>query len=325
MLSVPPPAEYAPRDGRGHRDRPPARTRHVDAPARRTITLTGATGYVGGRLLPMLLDAGHEVRCVVRRPERARLPAGATVVRGDVADGSGLAEALAGADVAYYLVHSMGRGGGDDFAERDRRAAATFGDAVREAGVTRTVYLGGLEEGSSDHLRSRHEVAAILRERVPELSYVRAAMVIGAGSASFEIVRHLVERLPAMVCPRWIDTRSQPVAIGDVVDALAALATRPDAPAEVQLGGADVLTYREMLRRFAAIAGRRPPAIIRVPVLTPRLSSYWVTLVTPVELGLVKPLVDGLATEMVVRDPPPPGLNDRPLGFDDAVRAALAA
>lgn len=286
--------------------------------------LTGATGYVGGRLLPALLHAGHEVRCVVRRPERARLPSAATVVRGDVADGTGLAEALDGADLAYYLVHSMGRGNAAGFAERDRRAAATFGDAVRAAGVARTIYLGGLEAGSSEHLRSRHEVAGILRRRVPELAYVRAAMVLGAGSASFEIVRHLVERLPAMVCPRWVDTRSQPVAVADVVAALAALATRDDVPAEVQLGGADVLTYREMLRRFAAIAGRRPPAIVRVPVLTPRLSSYWVTLVTPVELGLVKPLVEGLATEMVVRDPPPPGINDRPLGFDDAVRAALS-
>jgi uncharacterized protein YbjT (DUF2867 family) len=287
--------------------------------------LTGATGYVGGRLLPELLEQGHEVRCIVRRPERADLPSGATVVRGDVTDGTGLDEALAGADVAYYLVHSMGRGNGADFARRDREAAATFGAAVRRAGVARTVYLGGLEEGASAHLRSRHEVASVLREHVPALTYVRAAMVIGAGSASFEIVRHLVERLPAMVCPRWIDTRSQPVAVDDVVGTLAALAVRPDAPDEVQLGGADVLTYRDMMRRFAAIAGRRPPTIVRVPVLTPRLSSYWVTLVTPVELDLVKPLVEGLATEMLVRDAPPAGLNDRPLGFDDAVRAALAA
>jgi uncharacterized protein YbjT (DUF2867 family) len=297
----------------------------VAAQPPRTIALTGATGYVGGRLLPALVAEGHEVRCLVRRPEHAELPEGATVIRGDVEDGSGLPEALDGADVAYYLVHSMGRGNGGDFARRDRDAAATFGAAVRDAGVPRTVYLGGLEEGSSAHLRSRHEVAGILSEHVPALTYVRAAMVIGAGSASFEIVRHLVQRLPAMVCPRWVDTRSQPVAIDDVVGTLAALATRPDAPAEVQLGGADVLTYRDMMRRVASIAGRRPPAIVKVPVLTPRLSSYWVTLVTPVELELVKPLVEGLATEMVVRDPPPPGLNDSPLGFDEAVRAALAA
>jgi uncharacterized protein YbjT (DUF2867 family) len=148
-------------------------------------------------------------------------------------------------------------------------------------------------------------------------------MVIGDGSASFQMLRSLVERLPAMVTPRWVDTRSQPIAIDDVVRTLATLATREDAPSEVELGGADVLTYRQMMERFAAIAGRRKPAIVTVPVLTPRLSSYWVALVTPVEAGLARPLVEGLSAEMVVKHPPPPGINDDPKGFDEAVRAAL--
>ena len=292
------------------------------------IVLTGATGYVGGKLLPRLLDDGHDVRCVVRDRARAErtLPEGATLVQGDVASGDGLAEAAAGADVAYYLVHSMGGAGDDDFAERDRRAARTFGEAMARAGVKRTIYLGGLEGGDSDseHLRSRAEVAEVLQEVVPELIHVRAAMIVGDASASFQMLRGLVEHLPVMITPKWLETRSQPVAIDDVTRTLAALAVLDDAPAEVQLGGADVLTYREMLRHFAAVEGRRQPLLIKVPLFTPRLSSYWVALVTPVELGLVKPLVEGLGTETVVREPPPPGLNDDPLGFDDAVRAALA-
>jgi uncharacterized protein YbjT (DUF2867 family) len=293
-----------------------------------TIVLTGATGYVGGQLLPRLLDAGHEVRCVVRDPSRADLPDGARVIKGDVLSGDGLEEAAAGADVAYYLVHSMGDGDGDeDFVERDRRAARTFGEAMARAGVARTIYLGGLEgagDEGSEHLRSRLEVAEVLADTVAELVHVRAAMIVGADSASFQMLRGLVQHLPVMITPKWLETRSQPVAIADVVDTLAALAVREDAPDEVQLGGADVLTYREMLRRFAAVEGRRQPLLLPVPLFTPRLSSYWVALVTPVQLGLVKPLVEGLSTETVVREAPPAGLNDEPLGFDAAVRAALA-
>jgi uncharacterized protein YbjT (DUF2867 family) len=153
--------------------------------------------------------------------------------------------------------------------------------------------------------------------------YVRAAMVIGPGSASFEILRHLVARLPLMITPRWVDTRSQPVAIADVARTLADARELPDPPGEVQLGGAEVLTYREMMRRTAAVLDRRPPLILKVPVLSPRLSSHWVSLVTPVETGLVRPLIDGLKSEMVVETPPPAGLNDSPLGFDEAVRAAV--
>jgi len=293
----------------------------------KTIVLTGATGYVGGELLPRLLEGGHEVRCVVRDPGRADLPGAARVIKGDVLSGEGLDEAAAGADVAYYLVHSMGGSDDDeDFAARDRRAARTFGDAMARAGVARTIYLGGLEgagDDRSEHLRSRLEVAEVLGDAVGGLVHVRAAMIVGAQSASFQMLRGLVERLPVMITPKWLQTRSQPVAIEDVVATLAALAVRDDAPAEVQLGGADVLTYREMLRHFAAVQRRRQPLLLPVPFFTPRLSSYWVALVTPVQLSLVKPLVEGLRAETVVRKPPPPGLNDAPLGFDDAVRAAL--
>jgi uncharacterized protein YbjT (DUF2867 family) len=250
------------------------------------------------------------------------------VHKGDVVKGEGLGEALEGIRTAYYLIHSMGRGASprDDFAKRDRAAAVNFGEAASAAGVERVVYLGGLGPTGPDaslHLRSRHEVAELLAQRVPDFVYVRAAMVIGPGSASFEMLRHLVKRLPVMVTPRWVDTRSQPVAIDDVVQTLADAGELAEAPGEVQVGGAEVLTYREMMGRTAALFGRRAPLILKVPVLSPRLSSHWVALVTPVETGLVRPLVDGLKTEMVVETPPPAGLNATPLGFDDAVRAAL--
>jgi uncharacterized protein YbjT (DUF2867 family) len=290
----------------------------------KTVLVTGATGYVGGALLPALLERGHRVRALVRHPGTKALPQGVEVAEGDVAKGTGLAEALAGCDVAYYLVHSMGRGNPHDFAARDRGAARHFGRAAQAAGVPRTIYLGGLEDASpSEHLRSRHEVAEILGDLCPTLTYARAAMVIGEGSASFVMLRSLVERLPVMVTPRWVDTRSQPVAIHDVIRALVALAERKDVPAEVQLGGSEVLTYREMMHRYAAVTGRRPPQILPVPVLTPQLSAYWVSLFAPVDASLARPLIEGLSTEMVVDHAPPPGINDAPLGFDDAVRRAL--
>jgi uncharacterized protein YbjT (DUF2867 family) len=282
------------------------------------LLVTGATGYVGSQLVPELLERGHRVRALSRDP--SRLPAAVDGRRGDAVSGKGLAEALDGCRVAYYLIHSMDAEG--DFAARDREAAVNFAEAATTAGVERVVYLGGLGSEDSEHLRSRLEVAELLAARAP-LVHVRAAMVIGAGSASFVMLRTLVERLPVMVCPRWIDTRTQPVAIADVVGTLAAVAEAEEVPPEIQLGGADVLTYREMMERTARVLGRRRPLVVKVPVLTPRLSSYWVTLVTPVESGLARPLIDGLASEMLVHDPPPPGINDDPLGFDDAVRAAV--
>jgi len=281
------------------------------------ILVTGATGYVGSQLVDKLLERGETVRTLSRRG------AGKGDARkGDVLSGAGLPEALEGVDTAYYLVHSMGSGG--DFAAKDRQAAANFAEAAANAGVRRVVYLGGLGAENSEHLRSRHEVASMLRARLhSKLVYVRAAMIIGPGSASYDILEHLVKRLPVMIVPKWLDTKTQPVALSDVVTTLADLATIEEAPAEVQLGGADVLTYREMMARAAPLMGRRAPVVVRVPVLTPRLSSYWVALVTPVQFGLIKPLVDGLGAEMLVEQPPPPGLNDEPLGFDDAVRQAL--
>jgi len=291
------------------------------------ILLTGASGYVGSHLLDELLRRGRSVRALMREPAPGRLPAQVDARKGDAVAGTGLAEALDGCRTAYYLIHSMGSGSGDaaGFARRDREAAVNFGEAARDAGVERVIYLGGLgDETTSEHLRSRHEVGELLRQRVPGLVYVRAAMVIGAGSASFEMLRHLTRRLPVMITPRWLNTRSQPVAIADVARALAALAELEEVPAEVQLGGADVLSYREMIGRTASGMGRRSPLVIPVPLLTPRLSSHWVALVTPVDIGLVRPLIDGLKEEMVVHTPPPPGVNDRPMDFDGAVREALA-
>ena len=287
------------------------------------ILLTGASGYVGSHLLSELQSRGQRVRALVRNPDTADLPPDVELRKGDAVKGEGLQAALEGIKTAYYLIHSMS--GNGDFVAHDRAAAVNFGEAASAAGVERVVYLGGLGPTgpeASVHLRSRHEVAELLRQRVPTV-YVRAAMVIGPGSASFEMLRHLVGRLPLMITPRWIDTRSQPVAIADVARTLADAGELPDPPAEVQLGGADVLTYREMMRRTAAVLDRRSPLILKVPVLTPRLSSYWVSLVTPVDTGLVRPLIDGLKSEMVVEQPPPAGLNDSPLGFDEAVRAAL--
>ena len=283
------------------------------------ILVTGATGYVGSELVDALLARGHDVRTLSRRG------AGKGDARtGDVLSGSGLPDALEGVRTAYYLVHSMGAGG--DFAAKDRQAAVNFAEAAANAGVERVVYLGGLGSEDSEHLRSRHEVAELLRARLHgRLVYVRAAMIIGPGSASYDILEHLVKRLPVMIVPKWLDTKTQPIALRDVVRALADVGEREDAPEELQLGGAEVLTYREMMRRAAPLMGKRPPVVIRVPVLTPRLSSYWVALVTPVSYGLVKPLVDGLGAEMVVDHEPPAGLNDEPLGFEAAVREALKA
>ncbi|MDA0184553.1 NAD(P)H-binding protein [Solirubrobacter phytolaccae] len=281
------------------------------------ILVTGATGYVGSQLVDELLKRGEKVRTLSRRGAGK-----GDAYKGDVLSGKGLPEALEGVDTAYYLVHSMGSGG--DFAAKDRQAAANFAEAAAGAGVRRVVYLGGLGAEDSEHLRSRHEVANMLRARLhSKLVYVRAAMIVGPGSASYDILEHLIKRLPVMIVPKWLDTKTQPIALSDVIKTLADLATIEDAPDEVQLGGADVLSYREMMARAAPLMGRRSPTVIRVPVLTPRLSSYWVALVTPVQFGLIKPLVDGLGAEMLVEQPPPPGLNDAPLGFDDAVREAI--
>jgi uncharacterized protein YbjT (DUF2867 family) len=269
------------------------------------IAVAGSTGYIGGLLCERLCADGQEVRALARRPERAEKlrEAGCEVQKADVLEPETLGPALEGTNVAYYLVHSMGRGSEGDFAERDARAAENFAAAAASAGVRRIVYLGGLGEGSK-HLDSRHATAEKLREGEVPVSYFRAAAVIGAGSESFRTVFYLVRRLPVMVTPRWVRTRTQPIAIGDAVGYLAAASdlTRP-ADREIQIGGPDTTTYGGMIDELARALGRRAPLRITVPVLTPRLSSLWIGLVTPVDAGVARPLIEGLSTETVVTDP----------------------
>jgi uncharacterized protein YbjT (DUF2867 family) len=296
----------------------------MESHRQQSILLTGATGAVGGALLPKLLDQGHSVKALVRNPEQARLAGGIEIVEGDVLSGSGLDEALAETDVAYYLIHSMGRSPGD-FELNDRIGAQNFAQAAERAGVRRIVYLGGLPPsgGGSAHLSSRAEVAEILAAAVPEPVHARAAMVIGADSASFTMLSQLVHRLPLMVGPKWIETRTQPIASDDVTSSLATLASFQSPPEDIELGGAEIVSYRQMMDRFARIEGRREPLIIPVPVLSPRLSSYWVRFVTSVEPALARPLIDGLKEEMIVRTPPPAGINDNPMNFQQAVERAM--
>jgi uncharacterized protein YbjT (DUF2867 family) len=268
------------------------------------IAVAGSTGYIGGLLCRRLCDDRHEVRALARRPERAEdlRAAGCEVRKADVLEPESLGPALEGAAVAYYLVHSMGRGSDGDFAARDHEAAENFAAAAATAGVKRIVYLGGLGEGSK-HLDSRHATAETLRQGEVPVSYFRAAAVLGAGSESFRTVFYLVRRLPVMVTPRWVATRTQPVAIGDVVACLAAASDlgRP-VDREIQIGGPEVTTYGGIIDELARALGRRPPLRIVVPVLTPRLSSLWIGLVTPVDAGVAKPLIEGLSTETVVSD-----------------------
>ncbi len=269
------------------------------------IAVAGATGYIGGLLCMRLCEEGREVRALARKPGRAKRLSrlGCEVRRADVLERTSLDPALEGIDVAYYLVHSMGRGADGDFADRDRQGAKNFAAAAAAFGVKRIVYLGGLGEGS-EHLDSRHAAAQILRAGEVPVTYFRAAAVIGAGSESFRTVLYLVRRLPVMITPRWVTTRTQPIAVGDV---LAYLAAASDLDAEldreIQLGGPDVTTYGGMIDGLARAMDRRPPLRITLPVLTPYLSSLWIGLVTPVDAGVARPLIEGLATETVVTDP----------------------
>jgi uncharacterized protein YbjT (DUF2867 family) len=270
----------------------------------RLIALTGATGYVGGRLLTALEARGERVRCLSRRPEylSARVGPGTEVVHCDVLRPETLRAALQGVETAYYLVHSMGSGA--SFADADRQAASAFGQAARAAGIRRVVFLGGLGEGElSEHLSSRQEVGRILRNSgVPTIEF-RSSIVIGSGSASFEMLRALVERLPVMVTPRWVNTRTQPIAIEDVIAyLLEALDYEPDEGEVFEIGGADVCSYLELMHKYADQRGLRRH-MVPVPVLTPRLSSLWLHLVTPVYAGIGRELVDSLRNETVINDP----------------------
>ncbi|MGW2095475.1 SDR family oxidoreductase [Promicromonospora sukumoe] len=297
------------------------------------VLVTGATGYIGGRLVPELLAAGHDVRVLARHPERIASrdwSDSVEVVEGDATSRDDLRRALDGVDVAYYLIHALGAGSG--FAERDRSTARGFAVVARELDVGRVVYLGGLyPEGErlSPHLESRREVEQILLDGGAPTVVLRAAVILGSGSASFEMMRYLTERLPAMIAPRWINNRIQPIAVRDVLRYLVGAAEIPaDVSRGFDIGGPEVLTYREMMQRYAAVAGLRPRVIRAVPVLTPRLASLWVGLVTPVPPGIAKPLVGSLVHEVVAQEDdikqylpdPPEGL----IGFDRAVGLALA-
>jgi uncharacterized protein YbjT (DUF2867 family) len=292
------------------------------------IAVAGSTGYIGGLLCHRLCEDGQEVRALARHPERAGdlREAGCEVVQADVLEPETLGPALEGVEVAYYLVHSMGRGSDGDFAERDHQAAGNFAAAAASAGVRRIVYLGGLGEGSK-HLDSRHATAAVLREGEVPVAYFRAAAVIGAGSESFRTVFYLVRRLPVMVTPRWVTSRTQPIAAADAVACLAAASDLGlAADREIQIGGPDVTTYGGMIDELARALGRSRPLRITVPVLTPRLSSLWIGLVTPVDSGVARPLIEGLSTETVVGDRSGmelfPGVERVPL--QQALREAVA-
>ncbi|MCD9141090.1 SDR family oxidoreductase [Streptomyces albireticuli] len=299
------------------------------------VLVAGATGYIGGRLVPRLLDAGYRVRCLVRDPERLRDQPWADrveTVKGDVTRPDTLPRAFEDVDVLYYLVHALGTG--RDFEETDRRAALAVGRAAKAAGLRRIVYLGGpsprqvSERDLSPHLRSRAEVGRILLGSGVPTAQLRAAVIIGSGSASFEMLRYLTERLPAMVTPKWADTRVQPIAVRDVLRYLLGAARLPaDVSRGFDICGPDVLTYRRMMERYAAVARLPRRVIVPVPVLSPRLSSLWVGLVTPVPGGIARPLVESLRHEAVCREhdiaryvPDPP---EGPVGFDEAVRLAL--
>jgi uncharacterized protein YbjT (DUF2867 family) len=289
------------------------------------IAVAGATGYLGGLLCRRLQEEGQEVRALARHPERAGdlKDAGCELVGADVLEPETLAPALEGVEVAYYLVHSMGRGADGDYAERDQLGAENFAAAAAAAGVKRIVYLGGLGEGSK-HLDSRHRTAETLRRGKVPVVYFRAAAVLGAGSESFRTAFYLVRRLPAMVTPRWVTTRTQPVAVGDAIAFLAAAAdlTLP-VEREIEIGGPDVTTYGGMIDEIARALGRNPPLRITVPLLTPTISSFWIGLVTPVDSGVAKPLIEGLATETVVDDPS--GMELFPDVERTPLRQALAA
>jgi uncharacterized protein YbjT (DUF2867 family) len=296
--------------------------------------VTGATGYVGGRLVGYLLEAGHEVRVLVR--DAAKLAhtdwrSRVDIVEGDALDPVALATAMNGVGTAYYLLHSLQQG--SDLEAAERRMAEGFARAAADSGISRIVYLGGLApdlpaESMSPHMRSRHQVGALLRASGVSVIELRASVIIGSGSASFEMLRYLTERLPAMITPRWVRTRTQPIAIRDVLRYLVLCADLPaDVSRAFDIGGPDVLTYEEMMHRYAAVAGLSKRIILPINVLTPELSSHWVNLVTPVPRAIARPLVRSLRHPAVCREhdiaqwipDPPNGLID----FDEAVRLAL--
>lgn len=278
----------------------------LNPPPSPLVLVTGATGYIGGRLVPRLLEAGFRVRCLVRDTSRLQ---GRTwrdqieLIEGDVLRPDSLTAAMDGAVAACYLVHSLGAGSG--FSERDVQAACNFGSAAKIAGVGRIIYLGGLGDPATElsaHLRSRQQTGEALRESGVPVTEFRAGVIVGSGSLSFEMIRYLTERVPVMICPRWVYTRIQPIAVCNVLDYLVECLRVPESAGQIiEIGGADVITYGEMLTFYADVRGLRR-WLVPVPVLTPKLSSYWVHFVTPIPAMIARPLIAGLRNEIVVRD-----------------------
>lgn len=277
------------------------------------VLVLGATGFIGSRLIRELAKNNIRMRLLVRSVSKASAlvpeQANAEIIEGDIVKNENLEGALKGIHSAYYLVHSMGGGKmsqATGFAEKDKQAAKNFVSASDAEGLKRVIYLGGLGETGDDlseHLRSRIEVAKILSEGKAKETFLRAAVIIGAGGASFEMLRYLVERLPVMICPRWIDTKIQPIAVRDVLAYLVGCLLNPETAGKTfDIGGPEILTYREMMHQYAEARGIRKRFILSVPMLTPKLSSYWVDLVTPVPSGIAHPLIEGLKNEVVCRD-----------------------
>ena len=292
------------------------------------ILLTGGSGYVGGRLIPRLEQQGAKLRCLARNPDklRSRVQAATEIAQGDVLDRPSLDKALQGVHTAYYLVHLMA--GSKDFEQEDRQAATQFAEAAKQAGVKRIIYLGGLGDDSlpdlSPHLRSRHEVGKILRDSGVETIEFRASVVIGAGSLSFDLMKSLTDRLPVMICPRWLSTPTQPIAVDDVLAYL--LAAKDLSPGEsriFEIGGTDVVSYGDLIREYARQRGMRR-WLISVPVLTPYLSGLWLALVTPASFEVGRHLIEGLKNPTVVRDRTALEVFAiRPMGIREAIERAV--
>ena len=294
----------------------------------RLILLTGATGYVGGRLRPRLEERGMRVRCLTRRPQslEGEVARSTEVVRGDLLDRASLDAALHGVDTAYYFVHSMGNQ--SDFEEEDRTAARNFADAAKAAGVRRIIYLGGLGESDqhlSKHLRSRQETGKVLRTSGAQVIEFRASIIIGSGSLSFELIRALVERLPVMICPKWVRVLAQPIAIEDVLAYLLQSLEIPDGPSQVfEIGGPDQVSYGDIMQEYARQRGLKR-LMISVPVLTPHLSSLWLGLITPVYARTGRKLVESLRNPTLVRDKTADTVfTVQPRGLSEAIERALA-